>query len=255
MDLANALQVAGTVVAILGVATPVILWSVGRGKKGIGWEVVAITPLIVRLGKMDYLEISFQGKVVEEPYYVRVRICNAERGTISATDFRKPITLSFGTAEVFPFSAPKCSPPGLSPNLTWSKHEVSIDGLDLNYGSEMEITGLVAKRIEAKDIECHTLVHDAVNKGDARRLNSGAPTVIHWMGTGLMWALAAAGVGAVLLCFLIVWEIWEQTAQHLGVLRGSLVFLGMLAAIVAFVFVVRLCIRLFNRSKWPDYWR
>lgn len=153
------LQIIATSIGTLGFGSSIVLWFLGRNRKGLGYEVLSIDPLIEKKSESaDRLEIRFNDRVVEQPHVVRVRVCNAERQVIRREDFRRPITISFRKADAFPFTAPRCHPESLvvePPNWEMPQ-EVSIQALDINPGAEIEITALVARRLEPDDVECHT---------------------------------------------------------------------------------------------------
>ena len=245
-------QILGAILSVLSFAVTITFWVLSGSRKGLGFEVLSIEPLIERKGdEADGLKIQFKGRVVPNPHVVKVRICNAERSMIREADFRNRITLSFEGAKVFPLTEPKCKPEKLAPRLTWETHQVHIQALDLNRDSEMLFTFLVSKPLEASAITCKTVIDDAVDGGEPRRLNVGAPPVIQQLGTLLVWTIYAGSAAG--LCFMM-WSVVEGIFKD-GAGRGVLNLLTLAGLLLGTLVVGRVLRALLDRSRWPDFLR
>jgi hypothetical protein len=252
MDLSLALQIVFLVSGAASLTTAIVLLGFRRNRKGIGYEVLSIEPLIEKkkAAEADRLEIRFDGRPIPEPHLVRVRVCNAERSTLRKEDFRKPITIAFDDVDVYRFTPPECDSV-LAPETRWDvPHQVSIEPMDLNEGASIILTALVSRRVEAGHIRCSTMIIDGYKDG-VRLLNVGAPPVLQWLGIAIKWVLGLGVAGGLLI---FAWFAGHDLFED-GVAGGLLKIVTLLGVSVGPVVLIGIVVRLLNRGRWPYYLR
>jgi len=142
-------QFVAVVLALAGVLVPIILFLRQRGRKQVGYEILAQTPLVsVRGGLEEEVVVLFAGQIVENVHLVMLRIVNSGNLPITTGEFESPVTLEFGPdSQVLTAEISDTSPDDLEAVLviTESKRAVRLLPCLLNHGDSITIRMLVSE--------------------------------------------------------------------------------------------------------------
>lgn len=146
------------ILTVLGIIIPAItafiIYLFQRSRKELAYEILSVTPILSNKPIIDgSLEISFNGKILENAKLVIVKVFNSGNSPIRSQDFEKNLNLMIDNASVSLIAAEvsETQPENLDVNISWINHSeedveksfLSVNPLLLNPKDSFELKLLV----------------------------------------------------------------------------------------------------------------
>ncbi len=140
-------QVAIGIVALLLTAVGIWLGWQALSSKGVAYEIVSQAPLVSSQETLaGKLQVSFDGKPVEDVSLVVLRVYNSGNEEIRKADYESPITFSFGQgADVLSAEVVSTQPAGIPASLTRQGNSVVLSPVLLNSNDIIELRAVVSR--------------------------------------------------------------------------------------------------------------
>jgi hypothetical protein len=140
----------GVVLAIVSILAAILIGTIQikaaeRPKKDIKCFVVSTVPLLEFDDKFkSQLQVSFQGKIVQDPTFVILRVYNSGKISITPSDFIRPIIFMFGAAtEIINAEILETEPDNMGAKISVSKNSIELQPLLMNSGDSIDISTIV----------------------------------------------------------------------------------------------------------------
>jgi hypothetical protein len=140
----------GVVLGIVSLLAAILIGTIQikaaeRPKKDIKCFVVSIVPLLEFDDKFkSQLQVSFQGKIVQDPTFVILRVYNSGKIPITPSDFIRPIIFMFGVnTEIINAEILETEPDNIGAKISVSRNSIELQPLLLNSEDSIDISTIV----------------------------------------------------------------------------------------------------------------
>ncbi|MGA9810145.1 MAG: hypothetical protein WBQ56_20855 [Candidatus Sulfotelmatobacter sp.] len=134
-----------TILAVVAISTTVLLFLIGRRRKGLSYMLSDTRVLGVHEAvNPSRVQILFDGKPVTDVHLVTIRVNNSGNEPIRADDFER--ALRFNWAEptrILMAEVIELSPESLQPTINSSGNEIIVDPLLMNPGDSFRVKTLI----------------------------------------------------------------------------------------------------------------
>jgi hypothetical protein len=196
--LSNMIGVAEVLIGAVGLVAAFFIYRWQRQRKGLGVAVLTDRPLLMTPSPFA-VTVHHDGKVVGEPWLIVLRIANTGNVPIEASDFERPLSITFPYSEVLSAEVTGVRPVELTATLRTDGPTVTLDPCLLNPTDLIEVQCLLdgshdlqveCRAVGVRSVETVSLPRDSwgkvwrVSTGDVVMLSLG-PVIAIGLAVGL----------------------------------------------------------------------
>jgi hypothetical protein len=145
-------QFVGAVLALLAVFISIVIYFKERRRKQVSYVILSIDPLL-GWGAAAFkgeLQLTYDGKLVDSPYLVSIRIFNSGNVPIPSSDYERPISVGFGSsARILKAEVVETVPKNLNATISLAKEPTGerlvLSPSLLNSGDSIDLRMLIAE--------------------------------------------------------------------------------------------------------------
>jgi len=156
----------GVVVGILGVFVTVIIFYLQKNRKRLAYQVLTDTPLLSVGDEIKgRVKITYDNKDIQNVHLVVIKIENVGNVDIAASDFARPMAITFPNSEVLSTEVSETFPKTLNPILNFGRSGVSIEPVLLNKKDFLTIKFVFSHYENKIDVNAHILGVKDIERG------------------------------------------------------------------------------------------
>jgi hypothetical protein len=140
--LSDVIGVAEVLIGVVGLVAAFLIFRWQRYRKGLGVAVLTDRPLLMTPSPFA-VSLHHNGKVVGEPRLIVLRIANTGNMPIEASDFERPLSITFPYCEVISAEVTGVRPAELTATLRMDGPTVTLDPCLLNPTDLIEVQCLL----------------------------------------------------------------------------------------------------------------
>lgn len=194
-------QFLGVIVGILGVVVTVIIFYLQKNRKRLAYQVLTETPLLSVGDEIKgRVKITYDNKDIQNVHLVVIKIENIGNVDIAATDFARPMAVTFPNSEVLSTEVSETFPKTLNPILHIGRSGVSIEPVLLNKKDYLTIKFVFSHYENKIDVNAHILGVKEVESGFAVTNKTPQPVeIIVLLAIACGATLMVGGAAAIML--------------------------------------------------------
>ncbi len=131
--------------AILAISIPVIIYFLQKKRKEFSYKVESMSKIIKKCNNLSSpIEILLEGKKIEDPHYILIKVWNSGNVPINPEDFKENVYIDFGKhSKIIQASIKETYPKNLGANIEVCESMIIISPVLFNEEDSLTIEAVV----------------------------------------------------------------------------------------------------------------